>query len=94
MIAADGEDAALFHRAIDIKNVIGRAAANIDHERAEIFLVLGEHNLRGSQRAEDDVFDFERQFLDAPDRVLNAGAHAVDDVKIGFQFLDRASRSD
>ena len=87
MIAADGEHAALFHRAIDIQNVIGRAAADIDDERAQIFLMLREHDLRGSERVEDHVFDIERQFFHATNRVLNARAHAVNDVKIGLQFL-------
>ena len=87
VIAADREDAALFHRAIDIQNVIGRAAADIDDERAEIFLMLREHDLRGSERGENDVFHFERQFFHAANRVLNPRAHAVDDVKIRLEFL-------
>ena len=87
VIAADAEDAALFHRAIDVENVIGRAAADVDDERAEIFLMLGEHDLRGRERGEDDVFHFERQFLHAADRVLDPRAHAMDDVKIRLEFL-------
>ena len=87
MIAADAEDAALFHRAIHIQNVIRRAAADIDHERAEIFLMLGEHDLRGGERGEDHVLHFERQFLHATDRVLDARPHAVDDVKIRLELL-------
>ena len=46
-----------------------------------------EHDLRGGERGEDDVLDFERQFLHATDRVLNPRAHAVDDVEIGLQLL-------
>ena len=46
VIPADCENAALFHRAIDIKNVISRAATDIDHERAEIFLMLRQDHLR------------------------------------------------
>src|ERR1700730_3700471 len=87
VIAAHGEDAALLHRSIDIKNVIGRASANVDDKGPEIFLVLGENNLRRSKRAEDHVFDIERQLFHTPDGVLNAGPHAVDDVKISFQFF-------
>ena len=87
VIAADREDAALFHRAVDIENVIGRPAADIDDERAEILLMLGEDDLGGSEGGEDDVLDIERQFLHAADRVLNPRAHAVDDVEIGLQFL-------
>ena len=49
--------------------------------------MLGEHDLRGGERGEDDVLHFQRQFLHATDRVLNAGAHAVDDVEIRLQLL-------
>ena len=59
MIAADRNRAALFHRAVDIKNVISRAATDIDHERAKIFLMLRQRDLGGRERAEDNVFDFE-----------------------------------
>ena len=55
--------------------------------------MLREHDLRGSERAEDHVLDLERQFLHAADRVLNARPHAVDDVEIGFQlFPEHADR--
>ena len=87
VIAADCEHAALFHRAVDIEHVIGRPAADIDDERAEIFLMLGEDDLRGGERREDDILHIERQFFDASDRVLNPRSHAVDDVEIGLQFL-------
>ena len=87
MVAADREDAALFHRAVDIENVIGRAAADIDHERAEIFLVLREDDLGRGEGREDDILDVERQFLHATDRVLDPVPHAVDDVEIGLEPL-------
>src|SRR4051794_765316 len=38
VIAPPRQDTALFHGAIDIKNVIGRPASDIDDERAEAFL--------------------------------------------------------
>jgi len=60
MISADRENAALFHRAIDVKNVIGRAAADIDDESAQAFLMLSEHDLRGSERRENNVFHIQR----------------------------------
>ncbi len=91
MIAADGEHAALFHRSVDIKNVIGRAAAHIDDQSTEIFLVLGEHDLSGGERAEDDIFHFERQLFHASDGVLDASADAVNDVKISLQLLPEHS---
>ena len=87
VIAADREHAALFHRAVDIENVIGRAAADIDDERAEIFLMLGEDDLGGRERGEDHILHIQRQFFHATDRVLDPRSHAVDDVKIGLQLL-------
>ena len=52
-----------------------------------------QHHLRGSERGEDDVLDFERQFFDATNRVLNPRPHAVDDVEIRFESFARACRS-
>ncbi len=85
VIAADREHAALFHRTIDIQNEIGRAAADIDHERAEIFLLLRQHHLRGRERGENNVLHIKRQFFYASNRVLNPRPDTVDDVKIRFQ---------
>ena len=51
--------------------------------------MLGEDHLRGSKPAEDDVLDVKRQLFDASDGVLNACPHAVDNMKIGFQFLPK-----
>ena len=87
VIAADCEHAALLYRPVDIKHVIGRPAANIDDERAQIFLMLGKDDLGRRERREDDVFHIKGQFLDAADRVLNARSNAVDDVEISLQFL-------
>ena len=87
MIAADAENAALFDRAIHVQNVVRRSAADVDHERTKIFLMLREHDLRGGERGENHVLDFERQLFHATDRVLNPRAHAVDDVKIRLELL-------
>ena len=87
VIAADRESAALFYRAVDIKDVIGCAAADIDDKRAEIFLVLREHNLSGCEGAEDDVLHFERQFFNAPNCVLNSRPHTVNNVEVGLELL-------
>src|SRR5207247_11094657 len=86
VIAADRDGAALFYCAVDIKNVIGGAAPDVDYECAEIFLVLGEHHLGGSERAENHVLDFKWQFFDAANRILYARPTAVNDMKIWFQF--------
>src|ERR1700751_401739 len=87
MIAADPERSALFNGSIDVKNVVGRAAADVDHERSEIFLMLSQHDLSGRESTENHVFDVERQFLDAADGVLNPRPHPVDDVKVRFQLV-------
>src|SRR5204862_6347931 len=87
VIPADRETTALFHRAVDVQNVIGRAATDVDDERAEIFLMLSQYDLRGSERAEDHIFYFERELLDPADRDLNPRPHAVDDVEVGFEFF-------
>ena len=87
MIAPDGQDAALFHRAVDIENVIAGPAADIDDERAEIFLVLRQHHLRRSERGKDNVFHLERQLLHATDRVLNPRPHPMDNVEIRLEFF-------
>src|SRR6187200_1454304 len=89
MVAADREDAALFYRAIDIKNVVAGPTADIDDERPEIFLVLGQDYLGGSERGECHILDFQRQFLHATDRVLNPRSHSMDNVEIGFEPLPK-----
>ena len=80
------EAAALPHRAIDIHEVIGGAAADIDGKRPEILLVLVQHHLRGGERIEDDILDLERDLLHAADGVFHPRADAVDDVKIGLEL--------
>ena len=73
VIAADRQAAALLHRAVDIHDVIGRAAAHVDDQRAEILLIQIEHHLRGGERREDHVLHFDVELLHA--------AHAVFDPR-------------
>src|SRR5438067_1105434 len=89
VIAADPKSSALLDRAVDIQNEIGCAAADIDNQSTEIFLLLRQDHLRRSQRGKDNVFHLQRQLLDTTNRVLNPGAHTVEDVKICFQFLTK-----
>ena len=53
--------------------------------------------MRRSKRAENDIFDFQRQLFYASNTVLNARAYAVNDVKVGLQSLsehpDRAEHA-
>src|SRR5437868_4636704 len=76
-------------RAVEIRNEIGRATTDINNQSTEIFLLLRQHHLRGSQRGENNVFHLQWQFLHTTNRVLNPSAYTVDDVKIGFQFLTK-----
>ncbi len=86
VIAADRHRPALLHRAIDIDHVVGRAAAHVHHERAERFLILIEHDLRGRERAEDDVEHFRPDLLHAAHAVFDPRGDAVDDVKIRLEL--------
>src|SRR5438874_2535577 len=49
--------------------------------------MLGQNYLSGGKRAEHHILHFERQLLHAPDRVLNPSAHAMNNVKVSFEFL-------
>src|SRR5204863_9338465 len=59
--------------------------------------MLSEDHLRRSKRAENDIFDFQRQLFYASNTVLNARAYAVHDVQVGLQSLsehpDRAEHA-
>ena len=87
MIAANCEHATLFHRAVNIENVVGRAATDIDDESAQTFLMRSEHYLRGSERGENDILYFERQLFHAADRVLDSRPHPVNNMKIRFELF-------
>src|SRR2546425_5418929 len=89
MVAAKSHATALFHRTVRVQHVISRAAAHIDHQRAKILLMLGEYDLRRSKPTKNNVLHIQRQLFDAPDGILDPGAHAMDDMKIGFQFLPK-----
>ena len=84
MVTADGKATALFHCAIGVQDVIGRPAAHIDDQRAKILLMLSEHHLRRSEPAKNNVLHVQRKLFHAANGILNACAHAVDDMKIGF----------
>jgi hypothetical protein len=87
VVAAYSQTTALSDRALRVQHIISRSSAHIDHQRTEILFLLGQHNLGRSQAAKNHVLHVQRQFFHASNGVLNPCAHAVDDVKIGFQFL-------
>ncbi len=63
MVATHGQATALSHRALGEQHIVSRSAADINHERAKVFLVLREHDLCRSKAAKDHVFHIQRQFL-------------------------------
>src|SRR5216117_3224855 len=67
--------------------VIDMGGGTTYYERAKIFLMLREHNLGRSKPAKNNILHVQRQFFDTADGILNPGTHAIDDVKIGLQFL-------
>src|SRR5439155_18511079 len=73
--------------AFRVQHVISSSSTYIDHQRTEVFFMLGEHDLRRSQAAKNHVFHVQRQFFHTSNSVLNPCTYAVDDVKICFQFL-------
>src|ERR1700722_19708853 len=85
MVATDGNRAGMLDYAIGINNKISGATADIDDERAEVFLFGGQQGKRGSEAVENDVFDFQLQDFDETDEILQTVRHAVDDVNIHFQ---------
>src|ERR1043165_1002520 len=48
--------------------------------------MLSEDDLGGSKGGKDDILDFERKFFHTADRILNASANSMHDMKIRFQF--------
>src|SRR5262245_15065955 len=87
MVTADCDAATLLHCAVRVQNIVCRPSADIDHQRSEVFLVLGKDHLSRSQPAKNDILNVQRQFLHAPDRVLNARPHTVNNVEVCFQSL-------
>src|ERR1017187_631645 len=85
MVAANGEDSGMFDDAADIDNVIGRAAADVNDERAEFLLLVREERERGGKAVEDDFVHLNLKPLDDADGVLEAVRIAVDNVDIHFE---------
>ncbi len=95
VVAAQPQAAALGDGAVSVEDVVGGTAADVD-EQGSLFLGLAvEDDHGGGDRGEDNLFDFQGDFLDAADGILNAAADAVDDVVVGFQFAaEHAERID
>ena len=87
MIATNANAATLLDRAVGVHHVSGRPTAHVDDQRAEILLIVVEHDLRAGQRAEDDVLDFDAEFFHAADARLDAASDPMDNVEIRLQHL-------
>ena len=92
VITADCEHPGVLDDAAAIDDVLRRAAAHVEHERAEFLLLVGQERERGGQAVEDDGFDFELQTLHHAHRVLQTVENAVDDVHVHLDA--RAEHSD
>ncbi len=77
----------MFHHAINIDDVVGRAAANIEHDRAHLLLLRRQQSQRGSQAGENRLIHFQLHPLDQADGVLDAVEVAVNHVHVHFQPL-------
>src|SRR4051812_4047713 len=86
MVATDRETATGFRRTVHVHNVLSRPTPHVDNQGSEILLVLIEYDLRRREWIENDVEDFDIQFLDAADAVFDPRPDTMNDVKIGFEL--------
>ena len=92
MVAADREHAGVLDDAVGIDDVIGRAAADVNDQRAEFLLLVRQQRERRGEAVEDDFVHLQLQAFDRADGILQAVGVAVDDVHIHFQA--RAQHAD
>ena len=92
MVAADRQHAGVLDDAVGIDDVIGRAAADVNDQRAEFLLLVGQQRERRGEAVEDDFVHLQLQAFDEADGVLQAVGVAVDDVNVHFQ--PRAEHAD
>ena len=82
VVATDREHSSVLDDAAAIDHVFRRAAAHVEHERAEFLLLVGQKRERGGQAVEHDGLDFELQALHHAHGVLQPVENAVDDVHV------------
>src|SRR5438105_13821740 len=87
MVSADCNATALLHCAVRVQNIVRCPSADIDHQCPEVFLMLRQNDLGGSEPAKNDILNVERQFFHAADRVLDPCPHTVNAVEIGLLSL-------
>ena len=82
VVAADREHPGVLDDAAAIDHVFRRAAAHVEHERAEFLLLIRQKRDGRGQAVEDDRLDFELQAFHHSNGILQAIEIAVDDVHV------------
>ena len=85
MVAADGQHAGVPDDTAGIHDVIRRAAADINHQSAQLLLIARQQRERRGQAIEHNFVHFQLQPLDEPDGILQTIGVAVDDMNVHFQ---------
>src|ERR1035437_6052213 len=92
MVAAHRQHASVPDNAVGINHVFRRAAADVNDQRTEFFLLAGEQRERGGDAVEDNFVHFQLCCAHETDGVLQPVRVAVDDVHVHFQT--RAQHAD
>src|SRR5437867_6560872 len=85
VVAAERQDRRVPDGAVAQEGDVGRAAADVDHHDAELFLVVVEHRLGGGEGLEHDVLDGEARAIHRADDVLHRGDGAGHDVHLDLE---------
>ena len=85
MVAANRQNAGVPDDAVGINDVIGRAAADVNDQRAEFLLFVGQQRERRGEAVENNFVHFQLQTFDEADGVLEAVRVAVNDVDVHFE---------
>ena len=86
MIAAHGQHAAMPDDSVFVDDIIGDSAADVDDDRAKLFLMFVENRLGGGQGVDDDLIDLDPALPNAAQRILHACADAVNDVEVRLEL--------
>src|SRR5690242_7575299 len=85
VVAAERQNRRVPHGAVAQQREIRGAAADVDHEHPELFLVGEEHRLCGGDGLEHDVVHGEPRTVYGADHVLHRADRGGDDVHLDFQ---------
>ncbi len=85
MVATNRQHAGVLDDATGINDVIRRAAADVNDQRAEFLLLVGQQRQRRRKAVENNFIHFQLQAFDKANGVLQAVRVAVNDVHIHLQ---------